>query len=107
MTPEEHEAWLPSKAVEELTVRRALADVEDPVKLANQLLRDALPLAVMGMTHMAVHETNAHIRFNAQKYVIDRSMGGTSAKAMPIEDKPAWERIFDNVAVQSAGSDEE
>lgn len=95
------EAWIPSKAIEELTVRRALANHEDPIKLANQLLRESLPVAVMGMTHLAKFETNPVVRFNAQKYIIERVMGGTNSKALPASDKPAWEKIFDSVAVAS------
>jgi hypothetical protein len=97
---EEWEAWVPRKAIEELTVRRALADVEDPVRIANQLLKETLPIAVMGMTHMAIHEPNPALRFQAQKYVIDRSMGTTNnPTGRPTDDRPAWEKIFESVAV--------
>lgn len=101
MTPdEEWEAWLPRKAMEELTVRRALAHVEDPVKIANELLRETLPVAVMGMAHMAIHEQNPALRFQAQKYVIDRSMGTpNNPSSRPMEKEPVWERILDSVAV--------
>lgn len=93
--------WVPDEAIEELTLRRALADVEDPVKLAGKLFQEALPLSVMGVTHLAVHSQNEMIRFNAQKYVIDRSMGTTAAPARPMEERPAWERIFDQIASES------
>lgn len=104
--PSDWEAWMPSKAIEELTVRRALTSHDDPVKLANQLLRESLPIAVMGMKHLALYETNSVVRFNAQKYIIERVMGGTNAKALPATDKPAWEKIFDSVAVSSEGGDD-
>lgn len=97
--PPDWEAWLPSKAVEELTVRRALTPHEDPIKLANQLLRESLPIAVMGMKHLAMYETNSVVRYNAQKYIIERVMGSNNTKSLPIQDKPAWEKIFDSVAV--------
>lgn len=93
--------WVPEKAIEELTLKRALQDVEDPVKMANDLLKDALPLAVMGMTHLAIHEPNPQIRFNAQKYVIDRNMGSVQSPTKPDSEAPAWQKIFDSIAVVS------
>lgn len=95
------EEWVPSKAVEELTLKRALADVEDPVKMAADLFRESLPLAVMGLTHTAIYEPNVVVRTAAQKYVIDRSMGTTASPSKLPDDKPVWERIFDSVAVES------
>jgi hypothetical protein len=102
-TEEEWEAWVPSKAVEELTVRRALQDREDPVKIANDLLKEALPLAVMGMTHTAMHETNPAIRMAAQKYVIDRIMGPAANPKGNGGDKPRWDHIYESVAVVADG----
>lgn len=107
-TEEEWEAWVPKKAVEELIVRRALEKREDPVKIANDLLKEALPLAVMGMTHTALYEQNPAIRFQAQKYVIDRSMGPVANPKGNGGDKPRWENIYESVAVvadDAAGTD--
>jgi len=95
------EEWVPQKAVEELTLKRALQDVEDPLKMANDLFKESLPLAVMGLTHTAIHEPNPVIRLAAQRYVIDRSMGTTTSPTKIAEDKPVWERIFDSVAVET------
>jgi RIO-like serine/threonine protein kinase len=95
------EEWVPSKAVEELTLKRALSDVEDPLKLAADLFRESLPLAVIGLTHTAIYEPNVVVRTAAQKYVIDRSMGTTAAPSKIADDKPAWERIFESVAAEA------
>lgn len=92
------EAWIPSKAIEELTLKRALQNVEDPIKLANDLLKDALPTAVMRMTHLAIYERNATVAYNASKYVIDRNMGAVTSPTKPESDVPAWQRIFDSIA---------
>jgi len=94
----EYSEWVPSVAIEELTLKRALQDVEDPVKLAAELFREALPLAVMGVTHIAIHEPNPLIRFNAQKYVIDRNMGSVQSPTKPDSEVPAWQKIFDTIA---------
>lgn len=93
--------WIPEQAVEELTLKRALQDVEDPAKMANDLFKEALPLAVMSMTHLAIHEQNPQIRFNAAKYVIDRNMGSVQSPTKPESDAPAWQRIYDSIAVVS------
>lgn len=93
--------WVPDQAIEELTLRRALADFEDPVKMASKLFQEALPLSVMGVTHLAIHSPNEAIRFNAQKYVIDRSMGTTSAPTARMEEKPAWEKIFEQISTET------
>jgi hypothetical protein len=96
---EDYEAWVPQRAIEQLVLKRALQDVEDPIKLANDLLKEALPLSVMGMVHIAVHETNPITRFNAQKYIIDRNMGSVQSPTKPESEAPAWQKIFDSIAV--------
>lgn len=93
------EEWCPEKAIEELTLKRALQDVEDPIKMANDMLKESLPLAVAGMTHLAVHEPNPQIRFNAQKYIIDRNMGAVTSPTKIESETPAWQKIFDSIAM--------
>lgn len=97
--------WVPDKAIEELTLKRALQTVEDPIKMANELFKEALPLATMGMVHIAVHEPNPQIRFNAQKYVIDRNMGSVQSPTKPESEAPAWQKIFDSIAVVADNND--
>jgi hypothetical protein len=95
----DYQEWCPDSAIEALTLKRALQDVEDPIKLANELLKDSLPLATMGMVHIAIHEPNAQIRFNAQKYIMDRNMGSVTSPVKPETEAPAWQKIFDSIAV--------
>jgi hypothetical protein len=90
--------WVPEQAIEELTLKRALQDVEDPSKLAAELFKDALPVAVMRMTHLALHEQNPVVAFNASKYVIDRNMGSVQSPTKPDSEVPAWQKIFDSIA---------
>lgn len=90
--------WIPEQAIEELTLKRALQTVEDPAKLAAELFREALPVAVMRMTHLALHERNPVVAFNASKYVIDRNMGSVQSPTKPDSDVPAWQKIFDTIA---------
>lgn len=93
-----HEEWVPALAIEELTLKRALQDVEDPAKMAAELLKEALPLAVMSVTHLALYEQNPIVRYNASKYVIDRNMGSVQSPTKPESDAPAWQKIFDTIA---------
>lgn len=91
--------WLPERAIEELTLKRALQDVEDPVKMANDIMKEALPLITMGMTHAAVYEPNPIVRYNSQKYVMDRMLGSVTSPTKPESEAPAWQKIFDSIAV--------
>lgn len=91
--------WCPDTAIEELTLKRALQDVEDPVKLANQLIKDALPGAIMRLIHTTMHEPNAQIASSAAKYLCDRSMGSVQSPTKPESEAPAWQKIFDSIAV--------
>lgn len=95
----EYEEWVPSVAIEQLTLKRALQDVEDPIKMANDILKESLPLVTMGAVHTAIHEPNPMIRFNAQKYLMDRSLGSVTSPIKPESEAPAWQKIFDSIAV--------
>lgn len=91
--------WIPDSAIENLTVRRALQDREDPIKLANDLIKEALPLVTMSMTHMAIHSSMENTRLVAGKYIMDRALGDGKDLRLP-DNKPAWEKIFDSVLVE-------
>jgi len=92
--------WVPEDAIEKLTLARALQQVEDPAKLAAELFKEALPTAVMSMTHMAIHSPTEAIRFQAAKYVIDRSMGPVTATSKPVDERPAWEKLLETITVE-------
>jgi len=91
--------WCPDTAIEQLTLKRALQDVEDPIKLANELIKEALPVATMRMAHLALHEQNPAVAYNAAKYLMDRSMGSVQSPVKPESEAPAWQKIFDSIAV--------
>lgn len=93
------ESWVPALAIEQLTLKRALQDVEDPVRMANDIIKEALPLVTMGMVHTAIHEQNVVTRTIAQKYLMDRSLGSVTAPIKPESEAPAWQKIFDSIAV--------
>lgn len=92
--------WVPEEAIANLTLRRALQDKEDATKLAAELFKEALPVSVMAMTHLAIHSPTEAIRFQASKYVIDRSMGPVTSQIKPVDERPAWEKLFETVTVE-------
>lgn len=96
---EDFEEWVPDKAIEALTLKRALQNVEDPAKMAADLFSEALPLATMSMVHLAIHSPTEGVRYNASKYVIERCMGSVSNPSRGVEEKSAWEKIYDNAMV--------
>ena len=92
--------WIPEQAVESLTVRRALQEFEDPIKLSTDLIKEALPIVTMRMTHLATQSMHDGVAFNAAKYIMDRALGDEGKGIALPDQKPAWDRIFDNVLVE-------
>jgi len=89
--------WLPDKAIEELTLKRALSKIENSLTLASDIFKDCAPIAAMSICHMAIHSPTEQIRLAAGKHVVDRAMG-TPAPTPRIErDKPIWEDLFESV----------
>lgn len=91
--------WIPDEAVANLTVRRALMEDEDPIKLANSVLKETVPLATMSMAHLAIHCPVDSVRYQAAKYVMDRVLGAAGQGADDV--RPAWEDIYEAVLVEA------
>jgi hypothetical protein len=51
------------------------------------------------MVYLAINSQTEMIRFNAAKYVMDKSFGNGNDLRMP-DNKPAWDKIFDSVLVE-------
>lgn len=96
----DYREWVPDEAVEKLTVRRALQEVEDPIKMASDLIKEALPLATMSMTHLAIYSPTENVRFQAAKFIMDKALGDSKELRLP-DNKPAWETIYDSVLVEA------
>lgn len=92
-------AWIAEEAIEALTVRRALQKQEDPLILSAELIKEALPVVTMSMTHMAIYSQQESTRLTAGKYIMDRALGEGKNLMLP-DNKPAWEKIFDSVMVE-------
>ncbi len=92
-------SWVPDDAVEELTVRRALSKVEDPIKMSADIIREKLPLTTMSMVHLAINCPTEAVRFQAAKYIMDRALGDGKDLRLP-DNKPAWEKIYDSILTE-------
>ena len=96
--------WLPDKAVADMAMEKALNGHEDNVGLAKRLIDECLPLAVMSVTHMAVHSVKEEVRMQASKYLIDHAMGSPVKKDdIPVGGQHAWDIVHDAVLVEASG----
>lgn len=89
--------WVPEEAIEKLTLKRAIADDEDPVKMASEIIKEHLPLAAMSMAHLAIYSQTEMVRMNAAKYLMDRAF---DPKGKLPDAKPAWDKVFESAMVE-------
>ena len=83
--------WVPDDAIAALVMDRTVHGEETQEQLARRLLRENLPVAVVGIIHTAQHGENSRIRLDAQKYVVERVLGKVGddafgADASPLDD---------------------
>lgn len=74
----EAKPWDPDNALEGLKLERSVSDYDpnDPMQVAQAvatIFRETAVVAAAGICHTAVHETNARVRLDAAKYVIDEA----------------------------------
>lgn len=94
--------WIPDDAVKNLTMEKALHSNETHTQLAKRLLDEALPLATMAVTHMALHSRKDEVRLAAAKYVMEHSLGAPGKNTdIPNGGKHIWETIHDAVLVDA------
>jgi hypothetical protein len=98
--PSGAEEWNPTRALELLTMEKALDSKDTPQMVAKRLLEECLPIATMSLCHIAVHGDSEVMRFNASKYVVERTMGPAERLA-PVEGRHAWDEIYDNVVIEA------
>jgi hypothetical protein len=99
--PQGYQQWNPSTALSNLQMEKALDGLSDnPVKLAKRLFDENLPLSVMAICHLAIHSINEGIRFNAARYVVDRSMGAIDKQNTP-DGEHVWKSVYDSVLTEA------
>jgi hypothetical protein len=90
------EDWNANEALTNLHMEKALGDMGSPQELAKRLFEENLPLATMAICHLATRSESEAIRFNAAKYVVERTMG-PAEKVEKAEGRHAWDDIYDEV----------
>lgn len=88
--------WNPTTALENLLMEKALDSTATPQTTAKRLFEEALPLSVMAICHIAAYGESEGMRFNAAKYVVERTMGPAEKQAAP-DGRHAWDDIYENV----------
>lgn len=94
--------WSAAKALSALKMEEALANNMTPAQIAKKLLNENLPIAVMAICHIAQFSDSEPIRFNAAKFIVERTMG-PSERVTP-EDaghRFAWDDIYDKVTTDA------
>ena len=98
-----YKEWNPQQALENLTMEKALDGLDNPIKLSKRLFDENLPLSTMAICHLAVHSPNEGIRFNAAKYVVDRTMGPVSGTVGANDDGThVWQTVYDAVLMEAS-----
>lgn len=98
----EYTEWDPNKALENLKFENAVDGLDNSIMTAKRLFEENLPLSVMSICHLAIHSPNEGIRFNAARYVVDRTMGPAEKASVP-EGQEAWKSVFDSVLTEAEG----
>lgn len=89
--------WDPIEALKSLVAERALSNDETPVEQAKRLFGENLPLAVLAICHMATYSPIEAIRFNAAKYVVDRTMGPSERGTNSAEGRRVWDDLYEQI----------
>jgi hypothetical protein len=92
--------WDPVSALNNLTMEKALDSTDTPETVAKRLFKENLPVAVMAICHLATYSETEAIRFNAAKFVVERTMGPAERVASP-DGKHAWDDIYDTVVTEA------
>lgn len=97
-----YQEWDPEEALENLKLENALDGMENTHKTALRLFQENLPLAAMSICHMAVHSVNEGMRFNAAKYVVDRTMGPVTQSGAADDGEHIWTSIYNSVLTEAS-----
>jgi len=100
--PQSDPSWDPIRALENLKLERALDSTDTPDLVARRLFKENLPVAVMAICHLATYSDTEVIRFNAAKFIVERTMG-PAERVVSETGKHAWDDIYDNVVTEAEG----
>lgn len=94
--------WDPIQALKNLTMEKALDSTDTPEMVARRLFKENLPVAVMAICHLATYSDTEVVRFNAAKFVVERTMG-PAERVIAQDGKHAWDDIYENVVTEAEG----
>lgn len=94
--------WNPVDALKQLTMERALETTSTPQILAKRLFEENLPLSVMSICHIASYGESEAMRFNAARYVVERTMGPAERQSN-VDGRHAWDDIYEKVVSEAEG----
>lgn len=108
------DGWNPDEAMKALAEEATILDLT-PAAQAQRLMEEALPVAVAGLVHLSQFAETEKMRFDAQKYLIDRNLGtptkeGDLAATVQdpleqlVEDCIIWVEKEDAAQAQGGGS---
>jgi hypothetical protein len=100
--PFDADEWDAKRALENLKMEKALDAHDTPQVTAKRLFEESLPVATMAICHLAMHSMTEVIRFNAAKYIVERTMG-PAERVMNVDGKHAWDDIYENVVEEAQG----
>jgi hypothetical protein len=94
--------WNPFEALKNLTMERALESTNTPQQTAKRLFEENLPIAVMSICHIATYGESEAMRFNAARYVVERTMG-PAERTSTVDGRHAWDDIYEKVVSEAEG----
>jgi len=94
--PDNSGPWDPDTALRNLNAELALGMVSSPEEMARKLFKENLPVAVMAICHMATYSDTEMMRFQAAKFVVERTMG-PAERIIATDSRHAWDDIYDSV----------
>jgi len=100
--PADPSDWNPAEALRNLTLERALQSTGTPQELATRLFAENLPISVMSICHIATYGESEAMRFNAARYVVERTMGPAERQSSP-NGKHVWDDIYEKVVSEAEG----
>lgn len=89
--------WDPIKALQTLSMEHALDSSVTPQARAKKLFEENLPLSVMSICHIAVYGDSEAMRFNAARFVVERTMGPAERVGTSVDGRHAWDAIYEQV----------
>lgn len=100
LPPIDHEAWVPSHALESLRMERTVNPTETNEQLTQRIFKENLPTAAASIVHLAVHSSNEKIRLSAAQYVVERNLGkpdtASQLRASADAEAAMWESMIAN-----------